>query len=101
RRQQRGELELLCVQHPLFSADLLLQGAQLLRFAPAGDSNWLWLSEQAAYTQGQSVRGGIPLCWPWFGNAAMNPRAVQDHLTVINAAPDPGVSSDRGWALSH
>ncbi|WP_228346281.1 D-hexose-6-phosphate mutarotase [Venatoribacter cucullus] len=101
RLQQRGELELLCVQHPLFSADLLLQGAQLLRFAPAGDSNWLWLSEQAAYLQGQSVRGGIPVCWPWFGNAAMNPPAVQAHLTDSNAAPAHGFARARRWALSH
>ncbi|MDP5071758.1 MAG: D-hexose-6-phosphate mutarotase, partial [Congregibacter sp.] len=34
----------------------------------------LWVSKDAIYAQGTSVRGGIPICWPWFGvqeNAAM------------------------------
>jgi glucose-6-phosphate 1-epimerase len=27
----------------------------------------LWLSSNARYTEGRSIRGGIPICWPWFG----------------------------------
>ena len=83
--------------------DLLLQGRNCSALPPpaGGDSNWLWLSEQAAYLQGQSVRGGIPVCWPWFGNAAMNPPAVQADLTDVKAAPAHGFARARRWALSH
>ena len=97
RSTLRGELACLEIRHPLFSADLLLQGAQLLHFAPAGDSNWLWLSEQASYRRGQSVRGGIPVCWPWFGNAAKNPAAVQDNIPQPHKAPAHGFARARTW----
>lgn len=49
--------------HALVSA----QGAQLLAFQARGEEPLLWLSAQAAYTPGKAIRGGIPLCFPWFG----------------------------------
>lgn len=48
-------------------ASVALYGAQILSFQPHGDSDLLWLSAGAHYTRGRSIRGGIPLCWPWFG----------------------------------
>ncbi len=89
---KRGELDCLEIRHPLFSADLLLQGAQLLHFAPTGQDNWLWLSEQALYQTGVAVRGGMPICWPWFGNAHDNPASVQQHIA------DPTTASAHGFA---
>ena len=49
----------IVIRHADFSADLAIQGAQLLRFA-VQDSEWLWLSETAEYKTGTSLRGGIP-----------------------------------------
>lgn len=43
------------------------QGAQVLHFCPAEQSPWLWLSPTPK-PPGQAIRGGIPLCWPWFGD---------------------------------
>lgn len=48
-------------------ATLCLQGAQVLTFQPATHDPVLYLSKAARYTLGKSVRGGIPVCWPWFG----------------------------------
>lgn len=48
-------------------ATLCLQGAQVLTFAPINQEPVLYLSKAARYTPGKSVRGGIPVCWPWFG----------------------------------
>ena len=97
---RRDELDCLEIRHPQFSADLLLQGAQLIYFAPAGDSNWLWLSETAGYKQGVSLRGGIPLCWPWFGNAQMNPEAVKARIFRPETAPAHGFVRSRPWHLT-
>ncbi|WP_374927973.1 D-hexose-6-phosphate mutarotase [Kytococcus sedentarius] len=47
---------------------LELQGAQVLSFVPAGGSELLWLSPDAVRAPGQAVRGGIPLCAPWFAD---------------------------------
>jgi glucose-6-phosphate 1-epimerase len=44
-----------------------LYGAQPLHFQPLVGSPVLWLSEHAVYAAGQAIRGGIPICWPWFG----------------------------------
>lgn len=97
---QRDELECLEIRHPAFSADLLLQGAQLIHYAPSGENNWLWLSDLVEYKQGTSLRGGIPVCWPWFGNASMNPDAVKSHIADAEEAPAHGFARTRLWLLS-
>ena len=48
-------------------ATLLLDGAQLISWIPAGGQDLLWVSPEASYGPGMSVRGGIPLVGPWFG----------------------------------
>ncbi|ANF57060.1 D-hexose-6-phosphate mutarotase [Halotalea alkalilenta] len=46
---------------------LSLQGAQLLHFAPHGQAPWLWTSSVPKPVPA-AIRGGIPLCWPWFAD---------------------------------
>jgi glucose-6-phosphate 1-epimerase len=46
---------------------LALQGAQVLRYQPAQCSDLLWLSPNAMVQSGTAIRGGIPVCLPWFG----------------------------------
>jgi glucose-6-phosphate 1-epimerase len=43
------------------------QGAQVLSFVPRGGRDWLWVSERARWGAGVALRGGIPICFPWFG----------------------------------
>jgi D-hexose-6-phosphate mutarotase len=38
-----------------------------MAFQPKGEEPVLWLSRDAMYAEGKAIRGGIPLCWPWFG----------------------------------
>lgn len=45
-----------------------LQGAQVLSYVPHGRTDLLWISPNALYEPGKAVRGGIPVCWPWFGD---------------------------------
>jgi len=57
-------------------ADLCLQGAHLCRFALKSNheiNEVLWLSTVANYQVGKAIRGGIPICWPWFGNHPSDP----------------------------
>jgi len=75
-----GQLEALDVHHPLFSARVFLQGAHLSHYAPEGDRNWLWLSNQARFETGRAIRGGIPVCWPWFGVPDRNPPEVRRRI---------------------
>lgn len=47
-----------------------LQGAHLLSWKPAGEEEVLWLSNNTPFKNGVAIRGGVPVCWPWFGPAA-------------------------------
>lgn len=49
------------------SAQVALQGGQVLTYQPQGAAPVLWLSPAARCLPGKSIRGGIPVCWPWFG----------------------------------
>lgn len=97
---RHGELELLHIQHPCLQAVIALQGAQLLKFQPENDSDWLWLSDKAEYRQQQSVRGGIPICWPWFGALDKNHRAVRDQFRENGIAPAHGFVRQQPFVLS-
>uniref|UniRef100_E6QTD9 glucose-6-phosphate 1-epimerase n=1 Tax=mine drainage metagenome TaxID=410659 RepID=E6QTD9_9ZZZZ len=57
----------LIISTPLANARIALQGAQVLAWQPAGHMPILWTSHHAVYRPGQGVRGGVPVCWPWFG----------------------------------
>jgi len=60
-------LEFIKVASELCEATIFLQGAQITEFTPAGKKPLLWVSELEDYQEGKGVRGGIPICWPWFG----------------------------------
>lgn len=62
-----GELPAVVVDTPACSAQLTLQGAHLVSWQPAGHQPVLFTSERAAFRPGTAIRGGIPLCGPWFG----------------------------------
>lgn len=55
------------VGNPHATARIALQGAHLLTFQPNGAESLIWLSPEAKLANGKSVRGGVPVCWPWFG----------------------------------
>ncbi len=80
RWQTIGQLEALEVHHPLFQATIFLQGAHLTHFSPRDQNNWLWLSELAKFQPGRAIRGGIPICWPWFGDPAKNPPEIRKRV---------------------
>lgn len=44
-----------------------LQGAHITSFTVKNSENLLWLSPMALFEKGKAIRGGIPICWPWFG----------------------------------
>ncbi|MGV2833490.1 D-hexose-6-phosphate mutarotase [Pseudomonas shirazensis] len=62
RHQQR---DVLIIDHPHCQAVFSRQGAQLLHFQPSGERPWLWCAEQ--WPQVGAIRGGVPVCWPWYG----------------------------------
>ena len=52
------------------SARISLYGGHVLAYAPAGERPVLWMSGKSYFEIGKPIRGGVPVCWPWFGPAA-------------------------------
>ncbi len=56
------------IDNALGTAYLCLQGAHITTFRPKDqDEPVIWLSDYAKFAPGKSIRGGAPVCWPWFG----------------------------------
>jgi len=69
-RRLMDELEVIVIDHPQVKASFALQGAHLLSWKPQGEDEALWLSGNTPFKNGVALRGGVPICWPWFGPAA-------------------------------
>jgi D-hexose-6-phosphate mutarotase len=48
-------------------ARVFLHGAHVSHYQPAGGEPVLWMSESSWFEPGKPIRGGVPVCWPWFG----------------------------------
>jgi glucose-6-phosphate 1-epimerase len=94
--------ELVCwrVRTPHGEACVAEQGAHLLRYRPTDQPPLVWLSEQAAFRLGESPRGGVPVCWPWFGDLARNPHVVRAEAADMEDPPKHGVARTQLWTLT-
>ena len=73
-------LPLLRLQNDEFEAEVLLQGAQLMHFAPRGQRGWIFRSPNTPYTPRREIYGGIPVIFPWFGDVETQPDAAKHGL---------------------
>jgi glucose-6-phosphate 1-epimerase len=77
------------VTTPACTATVYLHGAHLTHWRPAGEKPVLFLSERSEFVEGKPIRGGIPLCFPWFG-----PR------TDGKAGPSHGFARTQPWEIA-
>lgn len=57
----------LNIVHGSCTGRVSLYGGHVLAWQPTEEKPVLWLSDDVSYESGKAIRGGIPLCWPWFG----------------------------------
>ena len=57
----------LRIEHEQCHAEISLYGGQVLSWQPKEQQPVLWISKDSVFEAGKAIRGGIPLCWPWFG----------------------------------
>lgn len=73
-REDAGGLVIAEISNPQATAALCLQGAHLMTWQPRSQAvPVVWLSRDAKLAAGKSIRGGVPVCWPWFGAHASEP----------------------------
>jgi D-hexose-6-phosphate mutarotase len=59
----------------LSAAEITLDGAHVTHFQPVGTAPVLFLSESSFFAPGKPIRGGVPVCFPWFSARAGRPDA--------------------------
>lgn len=57
----------ITVSNKFADAEISLYGAHLLSYRPQGRMDILWMSDESFFEIGKPIRGGIPVCFPWFG----------------------------------
>jgi glucose-6-phosphate 1-epimerase len=83
-----GGLPKIRVTAPSASAEIYLHGAQLTSCQPVNGEEVLFLSGHSNWQDGRAIRGGIPVCFPWFRSKVDDP-----------AAPAHGVVRTKEWRL--
>lgn len=66
------------------SAEVYLHGAHVTHFAPAGQQPVLYMSSASAFKSDKPIRGGVPICWPWFGPNATDPKLPMHGFARVN-----------------
>ena len=113
--KDKGGMPTIDIKNKHGSAIISLQGAHVLSWIPEGEEEAIWLSEDAIFKPGKSVRGGIPICWPWFGAHESNPEfpahgfarttpweiicteALEDGATRITFTTEPQADNEQMW----
>ncbi len=82
--------DVLRIENPAATARVALYGGQVLQYCPRYDGRErLFLSPRARLDGSKSIRGGIPVCWPWFGA----------HPGTAAGLPAHGYARNRRWQL--
>ena len=85
-----GEFSIIHLRNAHAEARISLYGAQILHYKPHDTAHdVLFLSDKAIYQSGKAIRGGAPICWPWFGADPEN-----------QGRPAHGFARNRLWQLS-
>ena len=67
--RRKHSIDILCIDTEECYAEISLFGGQLISFVSKADQRErIWMSEQAFWDKSRALRGGVPICWPWFAN---------------------------------
>jgi glucose-6-phosphate 1-epimerase len=84
----QGGLPVVRITTPQAEGEMYLHGAQITSWKPAGAEEVIFLSKHAQWHEGIAIRGGIPICFPWFRAKADDPKA-----------PAHGFVRTKAWSL--
>ncbi|WP_446744217.1 D-hexose-6-phosphate mutarotase [Silvibacterium acidisoli] len=85
----KGGLPMVLITSTDANAEIYLHGAHVTSWQPWNVSDdVIFVSKATKWEDGKAIRGGIPICWPWFGAKADDPKA-----------PSHGFARTRAWKL--
>jgi len=89
-----GGASMLRVDGPEGWAEVYLHGAHVTAWGPSGRESVLWLSRSSRFDERTAIRGGIPVCFPWFGPLAGRPDAPRHGFARTAAWTVDGAQDD-------
>ena len=89
----------LLIRTPHATAVLSLHGGQLLSFVPRGFDDLLWLSPTSTRPPG-AIRGGVPVCWPYFGRHGQAAAVPQHGFARTNLWTLDGTETDSSGGIT-
>lgn len=70
-----GGLPKVVINSPQCSGEMYLHGGHVTSWVPKGEREVFYLSPNSQWLDGRAIRGGVPVCFPWFGDKADDPKA--------------------------
>ncbi len=88
-----GGLAKISITSNASTAEIYPHGAHVTGFQKNGGPPLLFLSAKSRFAPGEPIRGGVPICFPWFGNRDGEPshgfaRITEWELVKTSAAAD-------------
>jgi glucose-6-phosphate 1-epimerase len=71
----QGNLPKIHITTAQAEAEIYFHGAQVTSWHPAGAGEVIFLSEKSHWEDGRAIRGGVPICFPWFRAKANDAKA--------------------------
>jgi D-hexose-6-phosphate mutarotase len=92
-----GGLAKIVVTAAASTAEIYAHGAHVTHFQKRGEPALLFVSRQSGFAPGRPIRGGVPICFPWFGDREGGPshgyaRTSEWELVKSAVAPDGSVT---------
>jgi len=83
-----GGLPEVCITSAHAAGEMYLHGAHVTSWNPVGGQEVLFVSSRSHWEDGSAIRGGVPVCFPWFGDKADDAKA-----------PAHGFARTKAWQL--
>lgn len=83
-----GGLPKVCITTAEAQGEMYLHGAHVTSWKPRGADEVLFLSSKSRWEDGKAIRGGVPICFPWFADRAGDPKS-----------PAHGLVRAKSWKL--
>jgi len=84
--------EFIIIDHQNFDAAFTLHGGHLIHFQKKHQKPLIYLSKTAVFNPSKAIRGGIPICWPWFG---------QPRQQLAEPLPSHGFARTSEWTVNN
>lgn len=95
-----GGLKRVAVSTALCDGHVYLHGAHVSHFQRKGEKPILWMSEKSLFAAGKPIRGGVPICFPWFGGRQGHPESPAHGIARLMDWTLQGVTREQDGAIT-